>query len=224
MTFAPVSHRRRAVLPRWVIHLGMPGLFLAALLDSSIIPLPIPGTTDLLLLWLVSHRGNPFVLTAIAVAGSVLGGYSTWRVGKKGGEKALERWVPKKYLQRIVGWVKRNPSLAVFLPGILPPPVPLLPFLLASGALGVPQKPFLASFSAARTLRYSLVAWLAVRYGRHIIRLWTVTLAKWSTPILWTFGVVTVAGICWGIVKLRSGAGQRAARDGAAEARATSGD
>lgn len=221
MTFAPI--RRRPVLPRWVIHLGMPGLFLAAVLDASVIPLPVPGTTDLFLLWLVSHKGNPLALTAIAVSGSVFGGYSTWHIGKKGGETALERWVPKKYLQRIVGWVKRNPSLSVFVPSILPPPVPLSPFLLASGALGVTHKSFLVSFSAARALRYSLVAWLAVRYGRHIVRLWEGTLAKWSAPILWTFAAITVAGICWGIVRLRSSATHPPAHELPAEARATTG-
>lgn len=199
---APAAHHQ--LLPHWAVHLGVPGLFLVSVLDSSIIPLPVPGTTDLLLLWLVSHDGNPWLLASTAIAGSLIGGYTSWRIGKQGGETALKRWVPAGILKRIVGWVKRHPVLAVFLPAILPPPSPLSPFLLASGALGVTRNAFLLSFSAARILRYSLVAWLAVVYGRHIVRIWAGTLEKWSTPLLWVFAVTVVSGICLGIVKLRS--------------------
>ena len=72
----------------------MAGLFLTSVLDSSIVPLPVPGTTDLFLLWLVSHNGNPWLLASIAIAGSLVGGYSSWSIGKKGGEAALQHWIP----------------------------------------------------------------------------------------------------------------------------------
>jgi membrane protein YqaA with SNARE-associated domain len=200
--FAPTAHHR--LLPHWAIHLGVVGLVLVSVLDSSIIPLPVPGTTDLLLLWLVSHNGNPWLLAGSAIAGSMIGGYTSWKIGKKGGQAALQHWVPARILQRIVGWVERHPVLAVFLPAILPPPIPLSPFLLASGALGVTRKSFLLAFASARTMRYAFVAWMAVVYGRHIVRLWAGTLQKWSTPLLWVFAAVVVSGVCLGIVKLRS--------------------
>jgi membrane protein YqaA with SNARE-associated domain len=213
--FAPTTHHR--LLPHWAIHLGVVGLFLVSVLDSSIIPLPVPGTTDLLLLWLVSHNGNPWLQGGCAIAGSLIGGYTSWNIGKKGGQAALRRWVPARILQRIVGWVERHPVLAVFLPAILPPPIPLSPFLLASGALGVTRKSFLLAFASARTLRYAFVAWLAVVYGRHIVRQWAGTLQKWSTPLLWIFAVVMVSGVCLGIVKLRSHGNSGLAQNGAIE-------
>lgn len=195
--------KHSALMPRWLMHLGAPGVFVVAILDSSFIPLPLPGSTDLLLLWLVAHNGNPWLLTASAISGSILGGYSTWSIGRKGGEKALQRYVPARILDRIVGWTKRNSMLAVFLPVLLPPPVPLMPFLLASGALGVPRSRFLAVYSIARTLRYSLIAWLGVTYGRRAIRLWSATLDQWSTPLICLFVGLLVVGICLGIWKLR---------------------
>jgi membrane protein YqaA with SNARE-associated domain len=210
MLFAPSAPRR--LLPHWAIRLGVPGLFLVSAIDASIVPLAVPGSTDLLLLWLVSHGGNPWLLASSAIAGSVVGGYITWSIGKKGGEAALERWVSAQTLKRVVGWVKQHPVLSVFIPPILPPPIPLAPFLLAAGALGVTRKSFLLAFSAARVLRYSFVAWMAVIYGRNIVRLWTGTLDRWSTPILWAYGVVVVAGLGYGIVKLRSPQRNRPAR------------
>lgn len=188
---------------KWVAHLGMPGVFLIAALDAFVIPSAVPGSTDLLLLWLVSHKGNPWLLVACAVAGSLLGGYFTWQLGKKGGEASLERYVPVRRLERIKKWVNSHPLLAVFLPAILPPPIPLSPFILGAGALGVSLSRFLLVFGLARALRYGVVSWLAVTYGRHMIRLWSATLDKWSAPIAWTFAILTVGSICYGIWKFR---------------------
>ncbi len=181
----------------------MPGLFFVAVVDSSVIPLPLPGSTDLLLLWLVAHGGNPWLLAPAAIAGSLLGGYSTWDVGRKGGEAALRRHVPARIHQRIVAWVKLHPVLSIFLPAVLPPPIPLLPFALASGALGVSRARFLVVYSAARSLRYSFIAWLGATYGRPVIRFWSGTLEKWSTPLLIMFVGILVIGTCFGIWKVR---------------------
>ena len=99
--------------------------------------------------------------------------------------------------------MERHRILAVFLPAVLPPPIPLLPFALAAGALGVSRRRFLAVYGAARTLRYSLIAWLGVVYGRHAIRIWSGTLQKWSTPLICVFAGLLVAGTCFGIWKVR---------------------
>jgi membrane protein YqaA with SNARE-associated domain len=196
----PVHH---AALPNWLTHLGPLGLFAVAVFDSSPIPLPIPGSTDLLLLWLVAHAGDPWLLVLCAITGSLLGGYTTWLIGRRSGEAALRHYVPARLLKRVVAWVEHHPVLAVFLPAVLPPPIPLSPFLLASGALGVSRNRFLLVYGAARTLRYSLIAWLAVSYGRHVVRMWSGTLEPWSAPLLWIFGALMLSGICFGVWKTR---------------------
>ncbi len=201
---ALASSSQQAPMPPWLTHLGALGLFSVAIIDSSVIPLPLPGSTDLLLLWLVAHSGDPWILAASAIGGSLLGGYTTWQMGRKGGEAALRHHVPARLLGRIVGWVERHPVLAVFLPALLPPPIPLSPFVLASGALGVARNRFLVVFGAARFVRYSLIAWLGVAYGRKVVRIWSGTLESWSGPLLWTFGAMLIAGVIFGIWKLHT--------------------
>lgn len=191
------------IVPKWLTHMGALGLFSVAVIDSSVIPLPLPGSTDLLLLWLVAHGGDPWLLAPCAIAGSILGGYTTWHIGRRGGEEALRQYVPKRLLGRIVGWVERHPILSVFVPALLPPPIPLLPFALASGALGVSRKRFLAVFGTARAARYSFVAWLGVTYGRGIVRMWSGSLQQWSTPLLCAFVSLLIAGMAFGIWKIR---------------------
>ena len=193
-----------AVMPLWLTHLGVVGLLSVAVIDSSVIPLPLPGSTDLLLLWLVAHGGDPWLLTLCAIAGSIVGGYTTWQIGRSGGQAAMRHYVPAGLLRRVVSWVERHPVLSVLVPAMLPPPIPLLPFVLASGALDVSRRRFLTVFSAARALRYSLVAWLAVEYGRRLVRIWSGSLQKWSAPLLCVFVGLMVAGVGFGLWKIRS--------------------
>ncbi len=183
-------------------------MFAVSLVDATIIPLAIPGSTDLLLLWLISNGKSPYLLVACAVVGSLIGGYTTWRLGKKGGEAAIEKYVPARLQKRVQGWAQKHAILSVLVPAILPPPVPLWPFLLAAGALGATWQRFLLAFGGGRTLRYGLVGWLAVAYGRRMAKEFAAALNKWGTPVMITFLVLTVAGLIYSFIKLR-----RARRD-----------
>ena len=197
------THTHHSLLPRWVTHLGALGLFAVAIIDSSVVPLPLPGSTDLLLLWLVSHRGEPWLLFATATTGSILGGYTCWISGKRGGEAALQRYSQSTLWTRLSHWAKEHSFLSVFLPALLPPPVPLLPFLVAAGALGVSRQRFVFALSASRCLRYGLITWLAATYGRRVVRLWSSTLERWSEPLIWAFTAILVTAIGYGIWQFR---------------------
>jgi membrane protein YqaA with SNARE-associated domain len=181
----PHAHHPRAL--HWIVRLGPLGLFAVAVVDFSIVPLPLSGSTDLLLLWLVARDGSPWLLVPVAVAGSILGGYSTWHIGRKGGQTMLQRHVPARLVDPIRAWVKRHPILAVCVPPLLPPPIPLTAFMLASGAFGVSRRRFFTAFGTSLTLRYAVIAWIGATYGRHVVRLWARTLRNWSTPLLWVF-------------------------------------
>jgi membrane protein YqaA with SNARE-associated domain len=182
---------------------GTLGLFAVSVIDSSIIPLPVPGSTDLLLILLVAHRGSPVFAAVSATLGSILGGYLTWATGAKGGEAALHRYLPKRFGKRLSAWVEKRGVGAVVLSALLPPPFPLMPLLLAAGALGVSRKRFLVSFGLARTFRYALVAWLADTYGRVVVRVFRQYLAGWSTTLMWIYLGLVVAGILYGLWKFR---------------------
>src|SRR5271168_4462242 len=192
------SQVHHSQLPHWLTQLGGLGLFAVAIFDSSPIPLPLPGSTDLLLLLLVSHHGNPFLLAGCAIAGSAIGGYITWSTGKKGGEALVERSVPARFRKLIEQWTNQHSLLSVMLPALLPPPIPLTPFLLAAGALGVSRRRFLVAYNSARVVRYSLVSWAGVVYGRRVVHWWTNTLAGWSGVIGWTFAAALLAAIAFG--------------------------
>jgi len=197
----PTPHRTAARTPsnhlfHWLIGLGGVGLFFVSIIDSSVIPLPLPGSTDLLLLVLVTHKPAQWWLFAlIAVAGALVGGYFSYRLACKGGMALLERYVPVRFRKRLTLWVQNNPVLAIGVPALLPPPVPLTPFVIAAGALDMPRKKFLWAFGIGRTVRYFLVAWLGQHYGRHLIRLWRQYFGESTATVVIIFVVLIVLTI-----------------------------
>ena len=193
----------------WLMNLGAAGIFALAIIDSSVIPIPLPGSTDLVLLLLTAFRsqsvGSPILFASCAFVGSVIGGYTTWAAGKKGGEAALDRLGKGRFVRRVQGWVKRNGLLSVALASLLPPPVPLMPFLLAAGAAGLSRGRFLISYCSARAVRYGVVAWAGYKYGRGVINFWQNDLKGWSTPILVGYISLLVLGALYGVWKYRRG-------------------
>jgi membrane protein YqaA with SNARE-associated domain len=185
-------------------HLGMLGLFFTSIVDSSFVPLPIPGVTDIMLIVYAAAKSNAFMLVAIATVGSALGGFFSHAAGQAGGMKFLEKHVPERILKRVTTWMETHSILSVALPAILPPPMPLSPFVLVAGAVHMSRKKFMVAFTVSRFIRHSIAVWLGVRYGHQVIHLWQKFSAKWATTILvvlWTVILVfTVIGI-WKIYK-----------------------
>jgi membrane protein YqaA with SNARE-associated domain len=169
---------------RYMLGFGLPGLIFISIVDSSPIPLPIPGSTDILIILLAARSGHWLLLTLLATIGSVIGGYISYHAGRAGGMRVLERYVSKRYLKRITSWTENHSIIAVALPAILPPPMPLTAFMLAAGALKISLRRFMTSFTISRSLRHGLCAWLGMHYGRHIVRTWNHFYARWSTTML----------------------------------------
>jgi len=189
------------------MHLGAVGLFALAVVDSSMVPIPLPGSTDLVLLLLTAFRSSsvasPFVFASCALAGSIIGGYLAWAAGKKGGEAALEKLGKGRFVRRVQGWVKRNGILSVWLAAVQPPPIPLMPFTLAAGALGLSLPRFMIAYCTGRAARYGLIAWLGYKYGRQMLVWWQRDLKGWTTPILSVYIALLLLASAYGFWKYR---------------------
>ena len=166
---------------------GTMGLFVVSGVSISIVPLPLPGSTDLLLILLVVHHADPVFAALAAIGGSILWVSHLERRLQRRKSVLPCRYLPTRFARRLTGWVEKNGTLAVSASASLPPPFPLMPFLLASGAFGVSRRKFLISFGLARAFRYSLVTWLALAYGRAMVRAFRHYLSGWSTILMWAY-------------------------------------
>ena len=153
---------------RWFVHLGGLGLILLGLIDASFVP--VPGSMDLVTVILSAHRRDlwPYY-AAMATVGAVSGALVTYRLARKGGQETLARRVRPKTLKKVQRLFDRWGFGAIAIPALLPPPVPMVPFVLAAGATQYPLGKFILSLTLGRALRYTILAFLGAHYGPQIL-------------------------------------------------------
>jgi len=183
---------------RWLAHLGGPGLILLGVIDNS--PIPLPGSMDVATILLAAHHRNLWPYYAImATAGAVFGGYLTYRMARKGGKETLEKRFSKKKTARVYAIFERWGLAAVAIPAILPPPFPIVPMLLAAGAMQYSTRKFLAALAVGRGIRYTILAYLGAHYGRHIVRFF----ARYYWPVLFVLIAFSVLGALYGLFEYK---------------------
>jgi membrane protein YqaA with SNARE-associated domain len=202
---APAATRPpRNPLLHFFFSFGIVGVFFVSIVDSSFVPLPLPGITDIMLIVMSARHQNVILLVVLAIMGSAIGGWFSYQVGQRGGMAFLVKHVPPRIFKSVCEWMESHAILSVALPAILPPPMPLSPFVLAAGALNMSRKKFMIAFTVSRAARHTIAAWLGVHYGRHIIRLWNGLSAKYATPILaviWIGIAISCAYAFWKLYK-----------------------
>ena len=154
-------------LPHWlqgiVAAAGGVGLFVIGFLDSSVLTFPV--INDLLVIELSMQNPARMPYYALmATLGSVLGCTFLYALARKGGE-ALFRKRAGARAEKIRRWIQRNGFTSILLTALLPPPTPFKIFVLAAAAFEVPLRAFVVALLTARSLRYFLIGFLAVRYG-----------------------------------------------------------
>lgn len=146
------------------------GAAVLAALDSSMFFF-LPFGVDAVVVYLAARNEGVFwVYPLLATAGSLAGAATTFWIGRKLGEKGLDRLVPKHRIERMQCRVKDSGAIAFAIPALLPPPFPLTPFILTCGALAVDLRRFLLTFGTVRLLRFGAEAVLARTYGRGVLR------------------------------------------------------
>jgi membrane protein YqaA with SNARE-associated domain len=150
-------------LSEFLMIMGIPGLLVISFLDSAAIPLAGgPDAVVLLLAW----RG-PAMTSLIVMAasiGSTLGCLVLYSIGQKGGEKALSRFDPER-IARVERTMQKHGIWAVVVSVLAPPPFPTKLVILAAGVLRAGRVRLAAGVLAGRLIRFSLLGYLAARFG-----------------------------------------------------------
>jgi membrane protein YqaA with SNARE-associated domain len=176
---------------QWLIRAGGPGLVLIGIADNSVVPLT--GSMDVLTIWLAAgHRDLWPYYAVMATIGAVLGGYITYLLGRKGGKEAIERRLKKQKAEKLFKRFDRWGFRSVAVGAILPPPFPLVPVLLAAGALQYSRKKFLGALVLGRSVRYFLVAGLGSLYARQITGFFS---RYYKLAVLILIGLAVLGGI-----------------------------
>lgn len=201
MRFHATINTATSIVP-WLLHLGGPGLVLLGIADSSVVPLT--GSMDVATIWLAASQPHlwPYY-AAMATVGALVGGHITYSLARKGGKEALERKLGTRRASKVYKKFEHHGFGVVAVPALLPPPFPIVPFLLAAGALQYPRKRFLTALAVGRSVRFTAVALLGALYGPWIVAF----MASYYRPALFILlGLAVIGGIVslGGYLKARS--------------------
>ena len=125
----------------------------------------IGGVDAFVVLVAIVNPSQAYSSAVAAIAGSLIGGMILFLIARKGGEEYLHRYTSHGRGARLRAWFLEYGLLTVFVPALVPIPMPLKVFVLSAGALEVPPLRFFIVFATARIPRYILFAWLGTRLG-----------------------------------------------------------
>ncbi|MDQ6760924.1 MAG: VTT domain-containing protein [Acidobacteriota bacterium] len=149
-----------AALVAW----GPLGLFLFAILDGA--GLPSPGGLDWLVVFLAIKRPEwAYRFAGLAIVGSILGGGFLYWLARRGGETILKKYRARSSFVRFEKWFQHYGLLTVFIPALIPIPMPLKFFVLCAGVFKIPPLNFFVVILLARVPRYFGLAYLGSELG-----------------------------------------------------------
>jgi membrane protein YqaA with SNARE-associated domain len=188
-----------AAVQSFALTLGAPGLFLVALLDSSL--LSLPQVPDLLLIWMVTQHPSLWLVYALmTTAGSMAGCVGMYLLAREGGERVLRKMISPERMERGRVTFQKWGLLAVLVPSILPPPAPFKVFVLLAGVVRIPIWQFVAAIALGRGARYILAALLARWYGQQALTFLNENLR----PVSLTLAAVLVVGaVAYAVLRQR---------------------
>ncbi len=159
-------------LPYWlrapVASLGGIGLFVVAFLDSSVLSFPVINDLLVIRLAMQNHARMPYY-ALMATLGSVAGCVFLYFLARLGGEAMFRKRAGAR-AENIRAWTQRNGFSGMLIAALLPPPTPFKLFVIAAGLCQIRLGVFTAALLLARSVRYFLVGYLAVRYGEKAMR------------------------------------------------------
>ncbi|QOJ13528.1 MAG: DedA family protein [Planctomycetia bacterium] len=170
--------KRRAGIHRrmydWVLHwaatpYGVAALFLIALVESSVFPIP----PDVLLIAMVlSARTRWLWFATVCTVGSVLGGLLGYLIGMTlmdtVGQAIIRFYHAEKYYATVEEWYKQYDYWIVFIAAFSP--IPYKVFTIASGAFHMNVLGFAGVSLVGRGARFILVAFLLYLLGEPVKR------------------------------------------------------
>lgn len=159
-------HKLNLVMLAVLKPLGVWGIGALAIVDSSTIPMPI----DALVIGYVAADHAKFVLYALMAAlGSAVGALVPYYIGRAGGELLLLKRIDRARYESLRDRFERQEFLAIFVPAMMPPPMPVKLFELAAGVFEMRPLWFVGAIFAGKFARFLLWGAITILYGPKIV-------------------------------------------------------
>jgi membrane protein YqaA with SNARE-associated domain len=181
----------------WLLHLGLFGPLLLGIADSSFLFLPF-GNDLLVVILTVRNHAHLALYVVTAAIGSTLGVLLLDTVCRKGGEEGLKKMMKPARLEYFKRRMTNQAAIAIGLACLAPPPFPFTLVIASASAFAYPRQRLLGLVFIARSVRFTLVGLLAIRFGGDILR---IANAPETTWIMVGFIALCVVGSTFQVMK-----------------------
>ena len=176
---------------------GAAGLLALGIADSSFLILPF-GNDTLLLTLVARNHSRAWEYVPIATAGSVIGILLLDLLTRKGGEAGLEKMMSRKRFDNWKKKINERAAYTVMLGCLAPPPFPFRAVIVAASAFQYPRHKLLSVAFISRLARFSIVAALAIVFGRQVLSVTESPAAFWA---MIGFIVLCAIGTAYSVVR-----------------------
>lgn len=181
--------------------LGIWGLGGLAFIDAGLVPLPT--TMDGVVIGYVAADHAKFLLYVImAAAASVVGSLIPYYVGRAGGELFLLKRINRERYERLRDKFERQEFMAIMIPAMMPPPMPIKIFVFAAGVFEMKLLPFATAIFCGKFVQFLVCAVITVMYGPEIAQAGRHAVHQHLGIVLALVGVVVLVILVYAMRKL----------------------
>ncbi len=178
---------------------GIWGVLGLAVVDSAAIPLPL----DLLVVsYSAADHARCILVCMMAAFGSACGSMLPYFVGRAGGELFLLKRINRERYEKLRDRFERQEFLAIMLPAMCPPPMPVKLFELAAGVFEMRPFSFFFAIATGKLLRFLIEALLVILYGPAILNESMKLMHQHLYLVLTVVGMLGLVLLIWVMRKL----------------------
>jgi len=147
--------------------LGVWGILALSLVDSAAIPLPF--LDPLIVSYGVADHKRCVLYCLMAAVGSALGSMLPYYLGRAGGELFLLKRINRERYESLRDRFEKQEFLAIMLPAMCPPPMPVKLFELAAGVFEMRPLSYFMAIASGKFVRFLVESILVIVYGPAIL-------------------------------------------------------
>jgi membrane protein YqaA with SNARE-associated domain len=155
----------------WILALLKPfgawGLMGLSIIDSAAIPLPF--LDPLIVSYGVASPAKAILYCFMGAIGSAIGSMLPYFIGRAGGELFLLKRINRERYEHLRNRFEKQEFLAIMLPAMCPPPMPVKIFELAAGVFEMRILSYFLAISAGKFIRFAIESTLVIIYGPAIL-------------------------------------------------------
>ena len=184
--------------------LGIWGLGGLAFIDSGLIMLPT--TMDGVVIgYVAADHGKMLLYVLMATGASAIGSLIPYYAGRAGGELFLLKRINRSRYERLRDRFERQEFMAIMVPAMMPPPMPIKLFEFAAGVFEMKPLPFLAAIFCGKFVQFLVCGLITVMYGPEIAHAGRQAIHEHLGGVLGITGVVVLVLCVYVLRKLFNG-------------------